>query len=149
MATSITAADLTVTITESVTLAGSDRGSAHKLTISDVTEVDSRIINVGTSETDIIGFGSANGQGSFVRTDVKYIRLTNKDDTNYITLGMSKSGADTFYIKLEAGKSVMFGNDDLEVDASGGASSAFVEADNISAKANGAACDLEYFVALT
>jgi hypothetical protein len=33
------------------------------------------------------------------------------------------------------------GNDDLEVDASGGASSAFVEADNISAKANGAAVD--------
>jgi len=149
MATSITAADLTVTITESVTLAGSDRGSTATLTISDVTEVDSRIVNVGTVETDIIGFGSANGQGSFVRGDVKYIRITNKDDTNYVTLGMSKTGADTFFIKLEAGKSIMFGNDDLEVDASGGASSAFVEADNISAKANGAAVDLEYFVALT
>lgn len=41
------------------------------------------------------------------------------------------------------------GNDDLEIDASGGASSAFVEADNISAKANGAAVDLNVFVALT
>ncbi len=149
MATTITPTALTVTITESVTLGGSDRGSSNTLTIADVTEVDNRIVNVGTSETDIIGFGSANGQGSFVRTDVKYIRLTNLDDTNYITLGMSKTGADTFYIKLEAGKSIMFGNDDLEIDASGGASSAFVEADNISAKANGSACDLEYFVALT
>lgn len=149
MATSITAADLTVSITESVTLAGSDRGSSHTLTISDVTETDNRIVNVGTAEVDLIGFGSSNSQGTFIRTDVKYIRITNKDDTNYVTLGMSKTGADTFFIKLEAGKSIMFGNDDLEVDAAGGASSAFVEADNISAKANGSACDVEYFVALT
>jgi hypothetical protein len=149
MATSITPATLTVTINESVILNGYGRSGTNTLTIASVTEVDNRIVNVGTSEVHIIGFGSANGQGSFVRTDVKYIRITNKDDTNYVTLGVSKTGADTFFVKLEAGKSFMLGNDDLEVDASGGASSAFVEANNISAKANGAACDVEYFVALT
>ena len=149
MATSITPATLTVTINESVILNGYERSGTNTLTIASVTEVDNRIVNVGTSEVHIIGFGAANGQGSFVRTDVKYIRITNKDDTNYVTLGVSKTGADTFYVKLEAGKSFMLGNDDLEVDASGGASSAFVEANNISAKANGAACDVEYFVALT
>jgi hypothetical protein len=149
MATSITPATLTVTINESVILNGYERSGTNTLTIASVTEVDNRIVNVGTSEVHIIGFGSANGQGSFVRTDVKYIRITNKDDTNYVTLGVSKTGADTFFVKLEAGKSFMLGNDDLEVDASGGASSAFVEANNISAKANGAACDVEYFVALT
>lgn len=149
MATTITPADLTVSISESITLNGYTRSGTNTLTISNVAEVDNRIINVGTSEVDILGFGSANGQGSFVRTDVKYIRITNLDDTNYVTLGVSKTGADTFFIKLEAGKSFMLGNDDLEIDASGGASSAFVEADNISAKANGAACDVEMFVALT
>ena len=149
MATTITPSDLTVSISESITLNGYTRSGTNTLTISNVAEVDNRIINVGTSEVDILGFGSANGQGSFVRTDVKYIRITNLDDTNYVTLGVSKTGADTFFIKLEAGKSFMLGNDDLEIDASGGASSAFVEADNISAKANGAACDVEMFVALT
>lgn len=149
MATSITPATLTVTINESVILNGYERSGTNTLTIASVTEVDNRIVNVGTSEVHIIGFGSANGQGSFVRTDVKYIRITNKDDTNYVTLGVSKTGADTFFVKLEAGKSFMLGNDELEVDASGGASSAFVEATDISAKANGAACDVEYFVALT
>lgn len=149
MATTITPADLTVTINESITLNGYTRSGTNTLTIANVAEVDNRIINVGTSEVDILGFGSANGQGSFVRTDVKYIRITNLDDTNYVTLGVSKTGADTAFFKLEAGKSMMFGNDDIEVDASGGASSAFVEADNISAKANGAACDVEMFVALT
>lgn len=149
MATTITPATLTVAITETISLNGYDRSGTNTLTIANVAEVDNRIINVGTAEVDILGFGSANGQGSFIRTDVKYGRITNLDDTNYITLGVSKTGADTFFIKLEAGKSFMFGNDDLEVDASGGASSAFVEADNISAKANGAAVDVELFVALT
>jgi hypothetical protein len=149
MATTITPATLTVTISESITLGGIDRGQTQTLTIANVAETDNRIVNVSTAETDIIGFGSANGQGSFVRTDVKYIRISNLDDTNYATIGVSKTGADTFFIKLEAGKSFIMGNDDLEIDASGGASSAFVEADNISAKANGAAVDLNVFVALT
>ena len=149
MATTITPADLTVTINESITLNGYTRSGTNTLTIANVAEVDNRIINVGTAEVDILGFGSANGQGSFIRTDVKYIRITNLDDTNYVTLGVSKTGADTVFFKLESGKSMMFGNDDIEVDASGGASGTFVEADNISAKANGAACDVEMFVALT
>jgi hypothetical protein len=149
MATSITPADLTVTITEAVQLNGSDKGSSNVLTITDVTEVDNRIVNVGTAETDIIGFGSANGQGSFVRTDVKYIRITNLDDTNYVTLGVSKDSDETFFVKLEAGKSFILGCDDIEANTNGAASTSFVEADAISAKANGAAVDLEYFVALT
>ena len=43
MATSITPADLTVTITEAVQLNGSDKGSSNVLTITDVAEVDNRI----------------------------------------------------------------------------------------------------------
>jgi len=149
MATTITAAPLTVSITESITLGGSDRGSTHTQIIADVTEYTNRILDIGTSETDIVGFGSANGQGSYVRTDVAYMRFSNLDDTNYITFGISKTGADTVFFKLEAGQSLIVNNDDLEVDASGGASSAFVEADNISAKANGAAVNMEFSIALT
>ncbi len=149
MATTITAAPLTISITESITLGGSDRGSTHTQTIADVTEYTNRILDVGTAETDIVGFGSANGQGSYVRTDVKYMRFSNLDDTNYITFGISKTGADTVFFKLEAGQSIIVNNDDLEVDAAGGASGAFVEADNISAKANGAAVNMEFSIALT
>jgi len=148
MATTITPADLTVSITESCTLNGADQGGTHTLTVSSVTQISKSIINVGTSVADILGFGSVNAQGQFVRTSVKYIRVTNLDDTNFIVLGLSKTGADTFFIKLEPSKTIMFGNDDLEIHATGGAFSAFVEADNISAQADTAACDLELFVAL-
>jgi hypothetical protein len=51
MATSITPATLTVTITESVTLNGSDRGSTATLIIANVAETDNRIVNVGTAES--------------------------------------------------------------------------------------------------
>lgn len=148
MATTITPATLTITINESVTLGSDQRGSTHTQTIASIAEYTNRIVNIGTAETDIVGFGSANGQGSYVRTDVKYMRFSNLDDTNYITLGISKTGADTAFFKLEAGQTIIVNNDDLEVDASGGASSAFVEADNISAKANGAAVDMEFSIAL-
>jgi hypothetical protein len=148
MATTITAADLTVTVTEAVTLNGQNQGGSHTLTVSSVTQTARNIVNIGTSVADIIGFGSVNAQGSFIRTSVKYIRITNLDDTNFIVLGFSKTGADTFFVKLEPGKTWMAGNDDLQIDASGGAFSAFVEADNVSAMADTAACDLEYFVAL-
>jgi hypothetical protein len=149
MATSLTPATLTITHTESILLGGSDRGSTHTQTVASVAEYTNRIVNIGTAETDIVGFGSANGQGSYVRTDVKYMRFSNLDDTNYITIGVSKTGADTAYFKLEAGQTFIVNNDELEIDASGGASSAFVEADNISAKANGAGVDIEFAIALT
>jgi len=149
MATSLTPATLTITHTESITLGGSDRGATHTQTVASVAEYTNRIVNIGTAETDIVGFGAANGQGPYVRTDVKYMRFSNLDDTNYITIGVSKTGADTAYFKLEAGQSFIVNNDEIEIDASGGASSAFVEADNISAKANGAAVDIEFAIALT
>ena len=149
MATSLTPATLTITHTESILLGGSDRGSTHTQTVASVAEYTNRIVNIGTAETDIVGFGSANGQGTYVRTDVKYMRFSNLDDTNYITIGVSKTGADTAYFKLEAGQTFIVNNDELEIDASGGASSAFVEADNISAKANGAGVDIEFAIALT
>tara|TARA_R110001632_G_scaffold202023_1_gene325012 strand:+ start:109 stop:558 length:450 start_codon:yes stop_codon:yes gene_type:complete len=149
MATSLTPATLTITHTESILLGGSDRGSTHTQTVASVAEYTNRIVNIGTAETDIVGFGAANGQGAYVRTDVKYMRFSNLDDTNYITIGVSKTGADTAYFKLEAGQTFIVNNDELEIDASGGASSAFVEADNISAKANGAGVDIEFAIALT
>jgi hypothetical protein len=149
MATTISNATLTVVVTEAVTLNGVDQGGSHTLTVSNINEVDRRIFTASTSEVDILGFGSANGQGQYTRTAVEYVRITNLDDTNFVTIGVSDSGSDTFYVKLEAGKSFIMGNDDLEIHATGGASSAFSEADSISAKADTASVDLEVFVATT
>lgn len=149
MASTITAASMTVTITEAVTIQGKDQGGTFTQTIANINETDRRIMTVPTSVVDIIAFDSANSQGTYLRTGVKYIRVTNLDDTNFVTIGVSDTGSDTFFIKLEAGQSFIMGNDDLEVHATGGASASFSEADNISAQADTASVDLEIFVAST
>lgn len=146
MATTLSNATFTSVITESVTLNGKELSSSQTLSIANVNEYDKRIVNIGTSSVNLIGFGSSNSVGTFIRTAVKYIRITNLDDTNFVTIGVIDTGGDVFYVKLEAGKSFMLGNDDLEVNTGGSAFSAWAEADFITAQADTAAVDVEYLV---
>ena len=158
MATTITAATLTVTLTEEISLNGQDKGSTNALTVASVTEVSQRIVEVPTSEITILSFQATNpGAGTFDEADVRYIRLTNKDDTNHVVLVFTDDGSTEFILKLDAGKSFIWGCDNSGgvVDnmlASGSAitvNSTAMSGDlvTISAIANTANCDLEIFVA--
>ena len=153
MATTITAATLTVTITEEITLNGQDKGSTNALTVASVTEVSQRIVNVPTSEVVILAMGTAVAAGQLVEGDVRYIRLTNKDDTNHITLVFKSENSNECSHLLDAGHSFIYPGDNSggvvnTHDAS--ASALTVSLDDlvdITAQANTAACDLEIFVA--
>ena len=153
MATTITAATLTVTITEEITLNGQDKGSTNALTVASVTEVIQRIVNVPTSEVIILAMGTAVAAGQLVEGDVRYIRLTNKDDTNHITLVFKSENSNECSHLLDAGHSFIYPGDNSggvvnTHDAS--ASALTVSLDDlvdITAQANTAACDLEIFVA--
>ena len=153
MATTITAATLTVTLTEEITLNGQDKGSTNALTVASVTEVSQRIVNVPTSEVVILAMGTAVAAGQLVEGDVRYIRLTNKDDTNHITLVFKSDNNNECSHLLDAGHSFIYPGDNSggvvnTHDAS--ASALTVSLDDlvdITAQANTAACDLEIFVA--
>ena len=153
MATTITASTLTVTITEEITLNGQDKGSTNALTVASVTEVSQRIVNVPTSEVIILAMGTAVAAGQLVEGDVRYIRLTNKDDTNHITLVFKSENSNECSHLLDAGHSFIYPGDNSggvvnTHDAS--ASALTVSLDDlvdITAQANTAACDLEIFVA--
>ena len=153
MATTITAATLTVTITEEITLNGQDKGSTNTLTIASITEASQRIVEIPTSaEITVLSFQQTRpGAGTFNEADVRYIRLTNKDDTNFIQIIVaSENNAESAH-KLEAGHSIF-----IAVSAEGvvnvhdaSASALTVDFDDITsvtALAHTAACDLEYFV---
>ncbi|MBW2471866.1 MAG: hypothetical protein JRE18_07295, partial [Deltaproteobacteria bacterium] len=113
MASTITAATLTITITESVTLNGSDQGATNSITVDNVDEVVKRIVSVPTSESGLLGFDSTDIfstgylAGQFVEGNVRYIRITNKDDANHVTLKFR--GNDTtdaeFAVMLDKGHS--------------------------------------------
>ena len=112
-------ADLTVTITESVTLNSVDQGATTSLTIASVVETFKRIVACPTGvDTTIATFRSTSAvaDGALDVEDVRYIRVTNLDGTNPVNLslqidaGEDDSAADeSATILLEAGKSFMMG----------------------------------------
>lgn len=152
-------ATLTVTLTEAVTLGdgSTDRGTTNVQTI-DVNEVDHRIMDVTTTEAAILRFGSANGAGTFKDGTVKYLRVTNLDASNFVTLRIQQSDAE-YFVKLEPedhfilGNSVMDAHEDA-VDPSRSVSGTSLTAtlaniDTIWADADTATCQVEYFIAST
>ena len=112
-------ANLTVTITESVTLNGSVRGSTNQLTITGIEQVMERIVTIPNDQDTTVLLTKATvamSDGAIDIHDTKYIRITNLDSTNSVTLslqidsGENDSDADeTVSILLEAGKTFMMG----------------------------------------
>ena len=152
MASTISAATLTVTITEAVTLNGYDQGSKNELSIASVNEVMKRIVTCPASNQTVVFTSNATVHGAANAVDVndvKYIRVTNLDDTNALELGMI--GATTNYqVTLKAGESHILGSpDDLllaeaDTDPSFGTKEDLV---TIEVDPAGNAIDIEIFVA--
>ncbi len=121
-------ANLTVTLTESVTLNGSVRGSTNQLTITGIESVFERIVTIPNDQDTTILLTKASVASSDSAVDIqdtKYIRITNLDSTNSVTLSLqldvneNDSGADqSVSILLEAGKTFMLGtpHDAIGVD---------------------------------
>ena len=147
MASTVTPATATVQIVESLTLGGVDRGGTHTRSISNVAEADRRVMTIDSAnEIDIIELNSNNGQGKFIRSAIRYIRITNLDNTNFLRVRFKKSGAETADVKVDAGATFMLSTGSMDADATPGEFSAFVDVDVISAQADTADCDIEYVV---
>ena len=155
MTTTLTAATLTITLTESIELNGVEQGGTSTKTISSVNEVSKRIVTVTSTEAEVIAFhASAISSGTFIEGDVRYIRFTNLDDTNFIVLTFKNENDDEFAIKLDAGHSFIYPGDNSggvvdtmdAIDATG-LTLALGDLVNVTADADTASCDMEIFVA--
>ena len=119
MATSVRNATLKVTIEEEINLNGVRQGAKNVKRISDINEIYRRIVSCpANNETTVVLFhGTVYSDDSTLDVeDVKYIRVTNLDDTNSLTLnlqidvGEDDTGADeSASILVEAGKSFIMG----------------------------------------
>jgi len=108
MARSYGTATLTLTVTEAITLNSKDEGQTHTHTIASVSDIYRRTESIGTSKTSIVGFGASSGLGTFDEDDVKYIRLSNLDNTNHVTAIFTNENSDEFAIKIDKGQSFIF-----------------------------------------
>ena len=87
-------ANLKVKIQEDIILENQDYGSKRVLEIGSIASIVKRIVNIGTDEIGLLGFGTAYNTelsktylaGQFDEDNVRYIRITNLDDTNHIAL---------------------------------------------------------------
>jgi hypothetical protein len=148
---------LNVTHTESITLNGTQYGGTNSNSITGVNHVSKRIITITTTECVIGTFSAAAASaGHYVAADVRYIRFTNRDGSNFITLTFRNQDNDEVAIKLDAGQTLVFNGDNANgmtavfnatQDADAASDTAFGSLTNIQADANSGSCILEMLVA--
>ena len=158
-------ANLKVTIREELTLNGYDQGATNTLTISGINELSKRIVTATTTEAGLLGFLSALSNvgvtankvgylaGILDDGDVRYMRITNLDASNHITLTFRDEDNTEYRMKVDAGHSFIYPGDNSGglVDTMKAAGSALITglADlvDITVDADTASCDVEVYVA--
>ena len=161
MATTVQASTLTVTIKEDITLNGVKQGGENTLRIGSINEISKRIVTCpANSETTVAMFHSSVADGTLSPLDiddVRYIRVTNLDDSTNITLslqsdvGEDDSTADeSASLLIEPGRSFMMGipNDGIGIsDANANLVTDLVDLESLVVFTGGSAIDVEVFVA--
>ena len=149
-------ATLTVEISEKLQLNGKDRGSVMTKTVDSITETFHRIMDIATSSAQTILQMDATGTnaagGTLHTTQVKYFRITNLDETNFVAITIQNDSTEEYMVKLAAGESYFLFNSKLDANAAGDSSAAagnLTDIDNILAQADTASCQVEVFAALT
>jgi len=100
-------ADLTVTISESVTVNGALRGSTNTLIVGSITDTFERIVTCPHDATTTIATFSSNvydSAGAIDKENVRYIRVSNLSDTYDIEIGVA-AAASNYSMLIPAGNS--------------------------------------------
>ena len=160
-------ATLKIKIQEDIILDNQDYGSKRVLEISSVNEIVKRVVTASTTEAGLVGFLSALSSvgvtankvgylaGMFDDGDVRYMRITNLDSSNHITLTFRDEDNTEYRIKVDAGHSYIYPGDNsggvVDTMKAGGSalSSGLADLVDITIDADTAACDVKVFVAST
>ena len=155
MATTVTPATLTVTLTETYSLNGVSYGNTTTKSVSSKGEVSQRIMSIAakggesTTWTNILGLSTVDAQGQIVKADYAYFRITNLDDSLDLNLRVY-NGADYIYFTIKAGEFILLL--DAGVDATTGTGAAtFADIEAVAAQSGSAtdSIDVEFVVAST
>ena len=147
---------LTITLSEAIQIDNRDYGSKQSFTIPAIVDVTRRLVTVTTTEATIATFSAAIGAGAYIAADVLYMRFSNLDDTNFVTLTFRNQDNDEVAIKLDAGKSLILCGDNsagmVDIfnstqDADAASDTNLGDLTNIQADANSANVDIEMYIA--
>ena len=139
-------ADLTVNITETITLNGQPQVESYTQVLSNINYIDTRNLSCPSgSTTEIFKFGNTPGAGQFVTSSFQYGRVTNLS-TVPVQLYVSSSTSVSFLIS--SGSSFILSTN----QTSGSLNTSDFTLDSIhsiSINPSGAAAQVEYFIATT
>lgn len=145
---------LTTKITENFTGLNGLEKTTTTLSLTGIDLVSKRIMTATTTETAILKFQPEEEWGTFIVDDVRYLRITNQDATNYVWLTFRNQSASEFAVKLGAGQTFYLngdpttGHDNIfvanttNVDVAGGSDTL-----SVTALANTASCQIEIYLA--
>ena len=149
-------ATLKTTILEEITLHGDKNRIMNTKTFPSITELTKRIVTITSTEATVATFSAAIAAGNYIAANVRYIRFTNLDSTNFITLTFRNQDNDELAIKVDARQSfILTGDNDTGMsavfnatqDADAASDTAFGSLTNIQADAETGTCDLEMLIA--
>lgn len=153
-------ADLTTTISESVTINGSVRGSSNTLTITGIEHTFERVVTIpaDTDGTVLLTKDTiTSSDGAVDIQDTKYIRITNLDSTNSVNLSLQidrdnddSDAEESATILLEAGHSFIMGtpHDSIAVlDSNANINATMHDLESILVDSSDQAVKVEVFVA--
>ena len=122
MASTIEASKLTVTLSETITLNGREQGASNTFQVSGIKDVSKRLVTIAADDdATVLVFKSttAIADGALDKELVKYIRITNLDDTNSVNMSLqldsdedNSAANESATILLEAGRSFIMGTPD-------------------------------------
>ena len=144
MATTVEAADAVISVTETYTLNGVDYGNTITTTYTQNGNVVQRIMAIGTSLTTIFNFGASDSAGQADKSNFKYFRITNLDDTNYMTLQIEDGTPDTIFLKVNAGQCVTLFDNEYDIDQAGRTFASWKQITAIKGTANTDGIDVEF-----
>ena len=150
MASTVDSATLKVQIKEDITLNGTKRGAQLMHEFKEITQVDERVLTVPTYEVGVLLLSSSAGPGTYESGSFKYARLTNLDDTNYLTVAVVSGSAGSKCVqKLLPKTSMILTSPEMSGSSAGVAFGSFSNFTSVKATANSASVDMSLFVATT
>jgi len=87
--------------------------------VTRIETIDSKWTNSGIGIISFVDTASSSTPGSFVNSDVKYIRITNfPTSETFASIHCIKDNTESVTFKLEPGKSIILSSDDFEIPSS-------------------------------
>lgn len=111
MATTIASSTLTTQVSETITINGTNFNTTTEYTVEGITNYVNNIMNLDTGSQGFIIFsrtGVAPRNTEYNIDDCEYIRITNSDDTNNITITLDwQNSADSVFVLAPGGSFIL------------------------------------------